>query len=119
MIVRRTAVEDIGLLDARFFMYWEDADWCCRMRQKGWEVVYYPNASIIHHVGGSSERNLIKSIIEFHKSVYYFYKKHYQSAFGLMNIIIFLSLGIRICFVLAFHGIRRWRKRVRTDSYPL
>ena len=40
MLVRRKAIDDIGLMDEQFFMYWEDADWCRRMRHKGWKVVY-------------------------------------------------------------------------------
>ena len=43
MLVRRQAIEAVGLLDEQFFMYWEDADWCRRMGQKGWKVMYAPN----------------------------------------------------------------------------
>jgi len=70
MIVRRKAVDDIGLMDERFFMFWEDADWCRRMWKKGWMVVYFPQASIIHYVGVSSGQAFLRSIFEFHKSSY-------------------------------------------------
>lgn len=110
MIVRRQAVYDVGMLDEKFFMYWEDADWCRRMGDKGWDVIYYPEASVIHFVGGSSEKNLIKSVIEFHKSVYYFYVKHHPSSNWVSTTAVLGSLGVRIGFVLAVHAVRRWRK---------
>ena len=49
MMVRTSAMQTVGLLDERFFMYAEDLDWCRRFREAGFEVVYYPGATIIHH----------------------------------------------------------------------
>ncbi len=49
-------------------MYWEDADWCRRMWQAGWEVVYFPKASVVHHVGVSSKQLIPRTLIEFHKT---------------------------------------------------
>jgi hypothetical protein len=113
MLVRREAIEDVGMLDENFFMYWEDADWCRRMGDKGWGVIYYPEASVIHLVGASSEKNLVKSVIEFHKSVYYFYVKHHPNSNWLSRAAVLGSLGMRIGFVLAVHAVRRWRKSMR------
>lgn len=61
MVVRRKALDDVGLLDERFFMYWEDADWCRRMWRKGGKVVYFPQASVVHYVGVSSDKALSRS----------------------------------------------------------
>ena len=55
MIVRREAIEDVGLLDETYFMYTEEADWCYRMWDSGWKVYYYPGSEIIH-LGGESAR---------------------------------------------------------------
>lgn len=112
MMVRRKAVDAVGLLDENFFMYWEDADWCRRMIQKDWRVVYYPEASIIHFSGKSSDRNLIKSVIEFHKSAYYLFKKYNQDPFGIKRMIVMMGLGARACFLLLLHSIRRRYKRI-------
>lgn len=100
MIVRRKAVEAVGLLDERFFMYWEDTDWCQRMRNAGWRVVYYPKPYIYHYVGGSSEKTIIRSVIEFHKSVYLLFDKYFESSFFFMKPIVFGGLTIRLIFVL-------------------
>lgn len=111
MLVRRKAVNEVGLMDRHFFMYWEDADWCHRMTQKGWAVLYYPKASLIHYAGVSSEQNLIQSVVEFHKSAYYLFSKYHLSPFGIMRVIVMAGLGTRVCFLLALHGIRRRLKR--------
>lgn len=54
MMMPAFGVEDVGLLDERFFFYGEDLDWCYRFRQRGWRVVYFPEVKIIHHKGVSS-----------------------------------------------------------------
>ena len=50
-VIRRDAIEEIGYFDERFFMYWEDADLCQRMKGAGWDVVYCPNLEVTHLVG--------------------------------------------------------------------
>jgi GT2 family glycosyltransferase len=53
MLVRREAVEKVGVLDEDFFLFSEETDWCYRFRQAGWEVLFYPGAECVH-VGGAS-----------------------------------------------------------------
>jgi len=48
LMVRRGAIEDVGLLDESYFLYWEDLDWCYRMRLAGWTVHRVPEARAIH-----------------------------------------------------------------------
>jgi GT2 family glycosyltransferase len=48
LMARRAAVERVGLLDERYFLYWEDMDWCYRMRHDGWKVYYVPEARAVH-----------------------------------------------------------------------
>jgi N-acetylglucosaminyl-diphospho-decaprenol L-rhamnosyltransferase len=49
MCVRRKAIEDVGPMDERFFLYFEDMDWCRRFWEKGWEVWYVPSARFAHY----------------------------------------------------------------------
>jgi N-acetylglucosaminyl-diphospho-decaprenol L-rhamnosyltransferase len=53
MLVRREAVEQVGRLDERFFLFSEETDWCYRFRQAGWKVLFYPGAEVVH-VGGAT-----------------------------------------------------------------
>jgi len=53
-LIRREAIDDVGLLDERYFMYFEDIDFCRRARAAGWTVWNEPKARIVHLRGGSS-----------------------------------------------------------------
>jgi len=110
MVARRKAMEAVGPLDERFFMYWEDADWCRRMRDKGWKVVYFPQASVVHYVGVSSDKALSRSILEFHKSSYRLFDKYSKPYYLFLKPLTIASLSLRLCFVLASNGIRVWCK---------
>jgi GT2 family glycosyltransferase len=76
LVARRTAWEQVGLLDERFFLFWEDADWCLRFRQAGWGVYYVPAACGVHFVGVSRAGRRLGSILDFHVSAYRYYRKH-------------------------------------------
>jgi GT2 family glycosyltransferase len=76
MGVRKEAVLDVGLMDEKFFLYWEDADWCTRFRHQGWKVIYYPLARATHSIGGSTDKRKLRSIIDFHKSACAPYRKY-------------------------------------------
>lgn len=54
LLARRSALDVVGLLDERFFMYAEDVEWCCRMRSLGYAVAYLPGLRIVHLQGGSA-----------------------------------------------------------------
>jgi GT2 family glycosyltransferase len=48
IMVRRTAIEQVGALDDRFFYYWEETEWCLRVARGGWEIVHVPRARLWH-----------------------------------------------------------------------
>jgi GT2 family glycosyltransferase len=54
VVVRREVIEQVGLLDEQFFMYYEDIDYCLRVRRAGFTIVYFPEARVVHLLGGSS-----------------------------------------------------------------
>ena len=76
MLVRRTAFDDVGGFDARYFLYWEDADICRRLRARGHEIRYVPTATAVHRVGHSSKTARAASIKAFHESAYLYYSTH-------------------------------------------
>lgn len=49
MLIRTVAIEQVGLMDERYFLYFEDVDWCRRFRQQGWGVYYVPSAQLVHY----------------------------------------------------------------------
>ena len=75
MTVRRQMLEEIGPMDERFFMYFEDADLCRRAREAGWLVYYLPQVEVFHHSGASSQ-NRSRAIWDLHKSAFLYHRKH-------------------------------------------
>jgi len=56
MMIRRQALLEVGQMDERFFLYFEDTDWCRRFRKNSWQVVYYPEAKMHHYHGRASKK---------------------------------------------------------------
>jgi len=76
ILVRRAAVEDVGGMDERFFLYFEDVDWCSRMHRRGWRVVYVPQAEMIHAHQRASARGFLSRGQRVHiESALRFYEK--------------------------------------------
>jgi len=54
MMLRKDNLEKVGLMDERYFMYFEDVDWCRRFREQGFKIVYFPKAALFHYHGKQS-----------------------------------------------------------------
>lgn len=76
MMIRREAFDAVGGMDERFFLYWEDADLCRRLKDAGWLTMYCPTVSVTHLTGRSSEHARRASLVAFHRSAYRYYWKH-------------------------------------------
>lgn len=78
--IRRETWEEVGGFDEGFYMYAEDIDWCLRAKQAGWRVYYVPDAVVVHRIGASSDQRPLRMVVEFHRSMARFYRKHYARA---------------------------------------
>jgi hypothetical protein len=106
MVVRRKAIAEVGPLDPRFFVYWEDADWCKRMWKKGWKVVYFPPAKVLHHVGASSSTRPVRSLYQFHKSSYKLFYKHAGAPGRILSPLVAFVLALRFGLVAMSSALR-------------
>jgi GT2 family glycosyltransferase len=77
MLVRRAAINQAGLLDERFFFYAEDKDWCRRLKDCGWKIIFLPEAKAIHYGGSSSSSAPVRFYIELHKANLKYWRKHH------------------------------------------
>jgi len=112
MVIRREALREIGPLDERFFMYFEDADLCRRARTAGWLVYYLPHIEIIHQTGASS-RSKPRAIWTLHKSAFLYHRKH--GAHGPLNLFSAVVLGgltLRALAKLGTSLVQQLAKRV-------
>ena len=112
MVARREAIDQVGQLDERFFMYSEDVDWCKRMWDAGWRVAYVPDAVITHTVGRSSDRVVIPMVAQAHRSMYHLYSKHFASRWPVwlrpfVKAIIVAGVAVRASLIIGEELLRR------------
>src|SRR5215217_1320135 len=95
MVVRKETLRDVGPLDERFFMYFEDADLCRRARAAGWLVYYLPHVEIVHQTGASS-CSKPKAIWLLHKSAFLYHRKHgVHGPLGAYSAMVLAGLALR------------------------
>jgi len=91
MLVKRDAIDDFGLMDEGYFLHCEDLDLCMRARAHDWQILFVPDAPIVHHKGGCSREQPI--FVEWHKhrGMVRFYRKHFRHQYptGLMELVTF------------------------------
>ena len=79
LLVRRQAIDQVGLMDERFFLYSEETDWCRRIKSAGWLNVYYPEARVVHVEGASSVRDRPRTLLLLNRSKILYAEKHFGS----------------------------------------
>lgn len=89
LLVRREAYTQVGGLDEGFFMYSEELDWQRRIKAAGWQVVYFPEAQIIHHEARSSAQVPAATHIRFNTSKVRYFRK-YHGAFAAESLRVWL-----------------------------
>jgi GT2 family glycosyltransferase len=104
ILVRRSAYQQTGGLDTRFFMYAEDVDFCFRLAQAGWEIWYHPDAQVTHLGGGSSMNRKPQREADLYRSRVQFFRRHY----GNWNAVLLKSLILVFTLIKwAAHGALR------------
>jgi GT2 family glycosyltransferase len=91
-LLRRETYKNVGGLDENFFFYNEDLDWCRRILQNGWQIYYYPEASIIHYGGRSTGFIGRRAVVEGLRGGLYFVYKHYRPVFPLYFVLLLAGL---------------------------
>lgn len=102
MMVRKAAIDQVGLLDERYFFFMEETDWAYRMKQAGWRICFIPWARVYHAQGKSVEGRADGRIL-FYRSRYAFFKKWHPRLYPLVCAIIFSRLFVNT--LLSFVGI--------------
>ena len=115
MLVRREALLDVDNFDERYFLYWEDADVCRRLRAHGYHVRYVPSAIAVHRVGHSSRSVRASAIRAFHESAYLYYSTHVAPTALLKRLVARLLLTARCWFHLRL-GVHDTTARTETAS---
>ncbi|MBN1484709.1 MAG: glycosyltransferase family 2 protein [Chloroflexia bacterium] len=81
LLLRSSALDQVGLLDEGYFIYVEEVDLCYRLKQAGWQVYHVPGAQVVHHGGQSTRQIPNRMFIELHRSRWRFFRRYYSPAF--------------------------------------
>ena len=119
-MVRRSIIEEVGLLDEDYFMYSEELDWCRRIKSAGWRVVYLPSAQIIHHIGKSSEQSVVERHINYQRAkLRYFRKFHGPRAALIIRLVLLINYAWQLVVEAAkgLVGHKRDLRWQRVNAY--
>lgn len=99
MLVKREAMDIVGLWDENYFLHCEDLDWCMRFRKMGWKIMFVPSARVAHEHGASSRSRPIFVEWHKHKGMVRFYKKFFRHQYP--SILMWLVItGVWLRFIL-------------------
>jgi N-acetylglucosaminyl-diphospho-decaprenol L-rhamnosyltransferase len=109
MLMRRSALDEVGLFDEGFWMYMEDLDLCYRFARAGWVTWFEPSVTVMHVKGGSSGRIRRPRLnYAFHYGMYRFYRKHYAPRrSALVNGVIYVGIAVKLGLSLLRSAVAR------------
>src|SRR5688500_1034326 len=101
MLLRKTALDKVGLLDEFYFMYGEDIDLSYRLLLGGYKNFYYHNTRIIHYKGESTKKSSVNYVFVFYNAMIIFARKHFSQKNAklfsfLINLAVYLRAGAAI-----------------------
>ncbi|MCW3102548.1 MAG: putative glycosyltransferase [Bacteroidetes bacterium] len=101
MLMRKSVLDKVGLLDETFFMYGEDIDLSYRILLGGYKNYYFPETRIIHYKGESTKKSSVNYVFVFYRAMVIFAEKHFSQNNAklfsfLINIAIYLRAGLAI-----------------------
>lgn len=121
MLVRREVVEQVGLMDERFFIYYEETDWCYRTKRAGWQIYFTPGADIVHYGEQTTRRQSARmTSIQYQSLLKYFRKHHGWAAAAIVRLLSIVETGLRVIYWSLSSLIRRRERayaRYKIDLY--
>lgn len=122
LLISREALEDAGLFDEAFFLYWEDTEFCLRLRKHGWQIAAAPDSRVLHKVHGSSGGN--KLMLDRHQTASGLRLLQLHSRSPRLSMFLFLAMRftkriVRFEFARCasvWAGVQEYRGRLRAAS---
>ena len=107
MLLRKSVLDEVGLLDETYFLYGEDVDISYRILQAGYKNYYFPETSIIHLKGASTRKLELKSIREFYRSMEIFCERHFTQYNKLFLLFVKFGINVRMAFAMLGLFVRK------------
>lgn len=108
MLIRREAIQEVGEWDEGYFLHCEDLDLCMRFRQKGWKILFVPDAKVIHDQGACSRSRPVFVEWHKHKGMIRFYRKFFRHQYpGIVWLLVTFGVWLRFVLIAGYYGTRR------------
>ncbi|TAL58831.1 MAG: glycosyltransferase [Bacteroidetes bacterium] len=102
MLIRRSVLDKVGLLDETFFMYGEDIDLSYRITLAGYKNYYFPETRIIHYKGESTKKSSVNYVLVFYNAMAIFAKKHFaKNQAKTFSVLIYFAIALRAGMAIA------------------
>lgn len=100
MLIPRRVVEQIGFMDERFPLFFNDVDYCRRIVKAGFKILYYPGAVVEHYVGASTGSRPFAIIVTSHTAMFRYFRKYARTQFNpvlwLCGLILYATIPVLI-----------------------
>jgi hypothetical protein len=120
MLIRGQVLSEVGLLDEQYFMYAEDLDLCYRAKQRGWQVWYDADVTVLHYKGQSSRQRSTFANVQFYETMRLFHDKHFRDRSSFFsNALIHASIGLLGGWAILRDRLRPAGRRGVASAVPL
>ena len=115
MLVRRAALQNVGLMDEGYFLHCEDLDWCAAFRERGWKILFVPSVDVVHYKGTCSNGHQVRVLWYKHKGMARFYRKFLKRYYPfVLSWLVYLGIWARFSALSLAHAPRNLlRRRLR------
>lgn len=113
LLLRRTALDGVGLLDENYFIYSEEVDLCYRLQQANWHLYWVPQARIVHYGGQSTQQVAAEMFMRLYQGKLFFIRKHYGWLAGQLYKLILLVIALVRLLISPLAWLERSPRRQR------
>ena len=111
-MIRTAVLKKVGFLDQKFFLWYEEIDFCKRIKKAGWQVYYFPDAQIKHQKGESFKQQLpLKKQVILNKSILHYFNKH-KPKIEYLGLLILYPFSILLALIIQLFNIKKKRKEL-------
>jgi hypothetical protein len=110
-ILRKTALDQVGFLDGRYFMYSEEVDLCYRLQKAGWKLYYVPESQVIHYGGQSTKLVAADMFQQLYMGKLMYFRKHYGRLAGIGYKLILLAAALSRLLLTPFAWLQKPAQR--------
>ncbi len=116
LIVRRSVLDQVGILDEDYFIYTEKVDLCYRIRQAGWPIFWVPSARVIHYGGQSTQQVAAEMFLQLYQSKLVYFRKHHGLLGAKLYKLILFTVGLARLLLSPLTRLERGSNRQQHEA---